>query len=104
LRDQLSRRESGDADAIDRRGDDKQGGRIGPAVGADVRGPEKPAPKGDLLSSGPAKDAARAAASPEAKPTEQLEFERRKSVAARAWSELLDFAARMKKDLSGKSD
>lgn len=35
---------------------------------------------------------------------DQAEFERRKGVAERAWSELLDFAARMKKGLSGKSE
>jgi hypothetical protein len=116
LRDQLTRREVGD-EPSDRRGGNKLGSRIGPPAagssapsGADARVPELPAPKGDLLKAGPSKDETRAAATAagaaaEVKPAEpQLEFERRKSVAERAWSELLDFAARMKKDLSGKPE
>ena len=59
----------------------------------------KPPPKDETRaasSAGPG-DAGRSAA-------DQAEFERRKGVAERAWNELLDFAARMRKDLSGKTE
>lgn len=103
LHELLARREPNDAEAVNRRGADKLDSRLGPAK------PEATAPKGDLLKPSSPKDETRAA--PSTGPAEagkgasdQTEFERRKGVAERAWSELLDFAARLKKDLSGKPE
>jgi hypothetical protein len=68
----------------------------------------EPAPKGDLLTTEPQKSEIRKA--PIEKKSEaqllldQREFERQKTVVERAWSQLLDLAARMKKDLSGKAE
>lgn len=103
LHEFLARREAGDADTASRRGADKLDSRLGP-----VR-PEAVAPKGDQLKPSPSKDETRAATSAGAGEagkgaSDHAEFERRKGVAERAWNELLDFAARMKKDLSGKSE
>ncbi|MDR3465241.1 MAG: hypothetical protein P4M07_04780 [Xanthobacteraceae bacterium] len=100
LREQLARRDAGDADAVERRGADKQGTRIGPAPAEAV------APKGDMLKPPAAKDETRAApgSAGDGKPTDQAELARRSSMAERAWSELLDLATRMKKDLSGKAE
>jgi len=100
LREQLARRDAGDADAVERRRTDKQGARIGPAPAEAV------APKGDMLKPPAAKDETRAApgSAGDGKPMDQAELERRRSMAERAWSELLDLATRMKKDLSGKAE
>lgn len=88
LREVLARRDVGDTD--------KLGSKLAPATSATV------APKGDLLASPAAKDEARAATGAP-HPADQAELERRKSVAARAWNELLDFVARMK-GLGGKAE
>jgi pyruvate/2-oxoglutarate dehydrogenase complex dihydrolipoamide acyltransferase (E2) component len=68
----------------------------------------EPAPKGDLLTTEPQKS--EIPKTPIEKKSEaqllsdQREFERQKTVVERAWSQLLDLAARMKKDLSGKGE
>lgn len=88
LREVLARRDVGDTE--------KLGSKLAPATSGTV------APKGDLLASPAAKDEARAATGTP-HPADQAELERRKSVAARAWNELLDFVARMK-GLGGKAE
>jgi len=103
LREQLARREQGEAAAVDRGRAGKVESRLGPTPS------EAAAPKGDMLKPSQPKDETRAASSVGAgdagkSAADQAEFERRKGVAERAWNELLDFAARMRKDLSGKTE
>jgi hypothetical protein len=108
LREQLSLRHDG-SDTDKPAGVSPPAAAAGPpGDAANARAPDASAPKGDQLQPGPAKakDQARAAASSvgSAESADQREFERRKGVAQRAWKELLDFAAQMRRGLSGKTE